>query len=535
MGKDNAVWLAGRVALVLFFLIFFALPITLVLYKGLLAGPVDFSHLFGRALGAARNSFFQALLSAFFALALGLPAAYLFARKEFPLRKAAKSLVLVPFVFPSILVVLSFVIVLGNNGWVNTFLRSIFGFSEPVNFLYGFSGVVLAHAFYNFPIVTGLVGAAWENTDSGMDEAARSLGAGRLRRFFGITLPQLLPSIAASAVLVFIYCFMSFAVVLSFGGLRFSTLEVEIYSLAMRSLDFGSASILAAFQFALLCIFSLLYWLVSRKFKSKQNSSSAARSPIVPFSLSGAIQCFFLILVLLSVLLPVFSILVFSLTSPESGAFSLFAFEKIFSQVPGPLGTSPFSAIFYSIIIALFASIVAVLMGLLASLPQTRSRLAGLALSCSVAVSAITLGLGYYIAFGAGNLLPIIFAHAVLAFPFAFFSIRNAIAKNGQAQEESSRTLGAGGLLALRFITLPRIRGSLVSAFAFCFAVSLGELGIVMMLYNGVYPTMPVYIYRLLGTFSVHSAAAMGLVLVFAGIACFYAVHSFSKDQWRLA
>ncbi|MBI4209920.1 MAG: iron ABC transporter permease [Candidatus Diapherotrites archaeon] len=536
MGKDNEIWLAGKAVFLLFFLAFFAAPLLLMLSGAISPGALErLAVLISVNLGVMYNSFFQAVVSVFFALLFGLPAAYVLAKKDFPFRGLVKSLSMLPFVFPSILVVLSFVIVLGNNGWVNSFLRWAFGLPEPVNFLYGFSGVVIAHVFYNFPVVAGLVSSAWESLDSGAEDAARSLGAGKAARFLRITLPQLLPSIAASAMLVFMYCFMSFTIVLSFGGLRFSTLEVEVYTQAMRNLDFASASLLALVQFMLLLAFAGVYWAISRKRRATSQAAPPAKSPLALFSFAGILEGSFILLLSLSVLVPVLSLVLFSFTDPATGGFTIAAFEKVFSSAPSPLGTTPVSAIFYSFAIASGASLVATLMALLASLRETRVKAAAVLLSSSIAVSAITLGLGYYMAFGSGSMLVIALAHSVLAFPFAFFSIRNAVSRLGPEQADSARTLGAGAIGVLRRITVPRISGGMASAFSFSFAVSLGELGIVLMLYDGVYATMPVYIYRLLGTFSVHSAAAMGLILIFSSMACFYAVHLFSKGQWRLA
>ena len=129
---------------------------------------------------------------------------------------------------------ISFIIILGNNGWINQFLQKYFGFLEPVQFLYGFGGIIIAHVFFNFPLVARFVSASWENIDPSMKEAAKTLGANKREEFFRITLPQLLPAIFASASIVFIYSFTSFAIVLGLGGFDFSTVEVEIFRQVSR-------------------------------------------------------------------------------------------------------------------------------------------------------------------------------------------------------------------------------------------------------------------------------------------------------------
>ncbi|MDA3939726.1 MAG: ABC transporter permease subunit, partial [Spirochaetia bacterium] len=174
---------------------------------------------------------FQALLSTLFTIILGLPGAWLLATKDFPGKKLLKAVSAVPFVLPSILVVLGFVIFFGNNGFLNKTLMSLTGQSEPVfKILYSLKAIILAHTFYNFPIVLRLVSTLWEKLDPSIANAAMSLGAGKIRLFFTITLPQILPAILASAALVFVFCFTSFAVILVLGGgPAYTTIEVEIY------------------------------------------------------------------------------------------------------------------------------------------------------------------------------------------------------------------------------------------------------------------------------------------------------------------
>src|SRR3989344_8072417 len=206
------------------------------------------------------NSFFQASLSTLLAFLVGFPAAYIMANYDFPGRKFINALSLLPFVMPSILVALSFVIILGYNGWINNFLMSFFNLSDPpVKALYSIYGIVLAHAFYNFPIFMRFVGSAWERTSEKLHDAARTLGTSRTQLFMKITLPQLMPSIMVSSAIVFIYCFMSFAIVLTLGGIQFSTVEVGIYYALSRNLDFAAAAAMTILQFLFLLAMVFIY------------------------------------------------------------------------------------------------------------------------------------------------------------------------------------------------------------------------------------------------------------------------------------
>ncbi|MDO8427629.1 MAG: iron ABC transporter permease [Candidatus Diapherotrites archaeon] len=476
------------------------------------------------------NSFFQASVSTLGAVLVGIPVAFVIARRNFPFKQAVKSLFLIPFVFPSILVVISFILVFGNNGWINQFLQNSFGFQVPVNFLYGFQGIILAHIFYNFPLVAKFVSTAWESSDKTMKEAAQTLGANRIQTFFSITVFQLLPSILASASLVFIYSFMSFAIVLSFGGIQFSTFEVEIFRQIVQNLNLGTASLLAVFQFFVLVLVSGVYFYFSKKFIIFEKPNSEKPKNINLLSAQGIVEVSILLLAILLVVFPFLSLILFAVTDPNTGAFTLKAFEKIFfAQQSSLAGTTPVLAIGYTLFFALAASVLAVFLGLLAVLNQTKTRFTSLIVSGSLAVSTITLGFGYLLGFGSGFFWLIILGHAVFVFPFSFRLLQNAISKIDPDELAAARVLGANRWRVLKFIQWPLMKKSVLVSLAFGFAVSLGELGFVLLMYDGIYPTMSVYVYRMLSHFDLGAAAGMGVVLIALSFFCFYFIEKHSS------
>ncbi|MCR4369075.1 MAG: iron ABC transporter permease [archaeon] len=532
MGKDNGLWIGAKIFFLAFFFLFFFYPLALILVKSVSLDANSFSNflvVLWDKQGLVWNSFFQASVSTFFSLLIGIPAAFIVARRDFPGKKFVKAISLIPFVFPSILVVLAFVIILGNNGWVNSTLDGFFG--VRFKFLYGFFGIIAAHVFYNFPLVMRFVSSSWERLGRLPQDSARSLGANSLQVFLRITLPQLLPSIIAAASLVFIFCFMSFAVVLTLGGIQFSTLEVEVYRQVLRNLNLGVGALLALFQFLVLSAFAYIYF----HFSKGNISSDSNPEPVVAlnlFSARGFAETIFLAFVLVIVLLPIAALLIFAFISPETGEISLDAFGKIFASSNVTLfETTPVDSIILSLGLALFASILAALLGLLASLRQTTSFAVAAIASFSIAVSVITLGFGYFLGFGSGNVLIIGIGHAVLAFPFAYRITKNALDRVDVNEINSARTLGANLFQTLCLIQLPRIKGALLASVAFGFAISLGELGLVLVLYDGVYATMPVYVYRLITNYELFSAGAMGLLLVGASFLAFYAIEHFAGDS----
>ena len=93
----------------------------------------------------------QAILSTLLSVLMGLPGAYLLARYDFRGKRLIQALTTVPFVLPSIIVVLGFVRFFGNNGILNRFLMALFGLAEPpLRILYSLQAILLAHAFSCF-------------------------------------------------------------------------------------------------------------------------------------------------------------------------------------------------------------------------------------------------------------------------------------------------------------------------------------------------------------------------------------------------
>ena len=147
----------------------------------------------------------QACVSTLIAIAVGMPAGWLIAKRKFLGRSLFAVITAVPFCMPALLIALGVVMYYGMNGVINKLAGQ---FSLPsFNGLYSFWGIVFTHGFYNFPIIMRMCSDAWAKIPPEESDAACLLGAGKFRIFRTITLYQIAPSLAASSILVFLYCF----------------------------------------------------------------------------------------------------------------------------------------------------------------------------------------------------------------------------------------------------------------------------------------------------------------------------------------
>jgi thiamine transport system permease protein len=530
----DAVQLDSGISLSVFWQIF-----TDPFYVGVLA-PI-FAGEFSRVAEVAANqplgrfgfTAFQALLSTIASVALGLPGAYVLSRYEFPGRRTLRSLTILPFVMPSIMVAIGFYAFFGTNGPLNAVVTSL-GFS-PVNLLFTLEAIVVAHAFYNAPLVARVTTAAWESVDARMVETARSLGANPWWAFRDVLAPQLLPAILTGALLTFIFTFMSFPIVLALGGFQLATVEVWVYSL-VQELEYAEAATLAVAETAVSLALTYAYL----RYEARESGGRAANPPprkrLFPDSPSpmAAVErvgvAAYALVVAVVFVGPIASMIVESLTGPSGLTLQYYQF-LVQRQVEGAsFQTKPGVAVRNSLLFGAATLLVALPMGVTVSVLTTRggrgSRLADAAAMAPLAVSGVVVGLGMLrgLVFGVELFgarlrvtgpVAIVAAHGVAAYPFVVRNVAPLLGGVDRSVVESARALGATRVRALLDVELPLVASGVAAGAAFAFAISIGEFDSTVILATGSSSyTMPVAVERYIGNRTLGPASAMGTVLL---------------------
>lgn len=527
-------WLAALLLLpaaALLILIFY-LPVGIALLEGLRAPSGSATYSIARfvelltdpyILGLIRFTAWQAFLSAVISVIIGVPLGYLLANRSFPGKSFVASLTMVPFVMPAVTVALGFLLMYGTNGWFNETLSSLFGFKVRV--LHTLWAILLAHAFYNAPLVARMTQGAWERLDPALEESARTLGAGPLSVWRDVTLPAVLPGILSGAVLAFIYCFMSFPIVLSLGGARFSTLEVEIYTLMRVLLDYEMAAALAAIQAAVSLLFAYVFLKLEGRTPHTFASSRARKTASLGMRRLGDVPMWLLLAALTLFFAGPLASIVADSVRDGAGGVSLQAYERILTaNYDFHLGGPPVRSIQNSLRFAAIAAVLALTTGVsfvYATVRVLRRRqplLETLSLA-PMAVSSVALAYGISIAFrGPLQLVPhdwrIPLVHAVLAFPFVVRAFRPVLQGVDVRLIEAARTLGAGRWRAFVDVELPMAMTGLLVAFALSFGLSVSETAATLMLARPDEVTMPVSVYRFLAARDFQSASAMAVLLM---------------------
>ena len=478
----------------------------------------------------------ESILSAIVSILIAMPGALLFSTYDFKGKKLILSLASLCFVLPSILVVLGFVIFYGNNGVLNKILKTLFTSDEPViKVLYSFKAIILAHAYLNFPIALTQLTSYMSNLSKDQENASALLGSSKIKTFFSITLIRIVPPLLSSFLLIFLYCFTSFSIILILGGgPEFTTLEVEIYRTNNILGNSAKAASLSVFALLYNSIIVILCIVASKKAKLTENVKKDRLKKINSLAIR-ILLIIYVVAILIFILGPMISIVYRSFVSTSNRlgtGFSLRSYQEIFG-LKTSISTmkDAFKALVNSIFIALLSALLATTLSLKISLYITRMR-SSLGEICSMLpmmVSSVTIALGFSL-FRAkipirGIIISYIFillSHFIIVLPFALRTILPVARTIDENILYSSYLLGASTRKASKTVEVPLLKGALIKAFSFSFALSIGEINATMTLAEGKITTLPLLLYRLINAYNYQGACAVGSILIAIALIVFF-------------
>jgi thiamine transport system permease protein len=387
--------------------------------------------------------------------------------------------------------------------------------------------------FFNLAVVVRTVGSMWEHLDPRREQAAAALGASPAQVLRTVTLPALAPAIVAAASVVFLFCSTAFGIVLTLGGLRYSTVETEIYLLTTQFLDLQAAAALSLLQ--LVVVTGLLYAAhVTRTRREHAVERAGARSVTRPVRRGDVPVLAAAALALVLVAAPVVTLVLGSLR--VDGGWGTAHYRALDTTGGGNALLVPVTdALVNSWRVAVDATLIAMVLGGLVALVvsrqgRSRGERRGLAVLDAVfmlplGVSAVTLGFGFLITLDQPPLdlrtspLLVPIAQAMVALPLVVRTIAPVLRSIEPRQRQVAASLGASPLRVLGTVDLPVVWRPLLAATGFAFAVSLGEFGATSFLARPQQPTMPVVIYQLISrpgadNFGMALAASVVLALV---------------------
>ncbi|MHC1728288.1 MAG: ABC transporter permease [Syntrophobacteraceae bacterium] len=487
---------------------------------------------------ALRNSIIIAAGTTFFSTIIGVFFAWLVSRTDLPLKGTMKVMFLVPFMLPSFIGALAWKMLLSpRSGYINQFLMKVFGLSESIFNIYGFWGIIAVESMYLFPFVFIQVCGALERMDPTLEESARISGAGLFTITRKITIPLIMPSILAGALLIALYSLAHFGVPAILGT------EVGIYNIPTKIYEkihqsAGSfQAIRAGTVLASILVISagLILYLQSLVLKSGRFQIIAGKSmrPMV-LKLRGLripLLIFSIIYILITVVMPTVTIFLvgmlktYGLTiTPENMTIQNFHYILFKWKLTK-------DAIWNSSYLSLSAAFVTMIAGVMISYVIVKMKVRGkwlleflgvLPFSLPGTVIALGVILMWSGKFGVNiyNTAWIIFVAYIAR--YMAFSLKSNSAALEQVHDsliEASRACGATQWQAMRDVVIPLARPGMVAAFFLIFLPALRELTTSVLLYGPTTRTIGVAIYTLNEDGETVYAAALSSIALFIIIA----------------
>ncbi len=467
----------------------------------------------------------QAFLSVTVSVLLALPIARALDRhRQFVGRALLLRLMELSLVVPTIVAVSGLVSVYGRQGWLTAALHE--WLPAMTWNLYGLNGIVLAHVFFNAPLVARILLQALESAPSAQRRIASQLGLGSLWLWRSLEWPSIRPVLPGIVALVFTLCFTSFAIVMTLGGgPATSTIEVAIYQALRFEFDAGRAALLALIQ---LLICGTLWWLVLRKglnsalVPDRQLSIRCARPDAG--GVRKLLDAVLLASFVLFLTLPLLAVLIRGLPGlTEALSPSGFATQ----------GLQLLKATALSLGIALPAGAMSVVTSLLilgakpGSGHKPGTRLLETAGYLPLIIPPLVLATGLFLLLrprlGVADegLALVALINAMMALPFVMQLLRGPLRNLDPASIRLADQLGIRGWYRWRWLHWPRLRRPLALSLAYGTGLSLGDFGVIALFGSPSAPTLPVLLYQQLGSYQIDAAAGTGLWLMMVLLALF--------------
>jgi len=497
------------VVVALAWLALWPLVITLVAAISSPAGPgaafLEFARR-GAEWTALRRSLVVSFASVALAAAVGVPLAFLFARAEFPGRRVLGELVALPVALPPLVGVIAFLYLWGESGLGTRLVMRALGLGEAPWRLDGLGAILLVHAYSMYVYFYLFTRAALQRFDGALGEAAASLGAGRVRRFFRVVLPALRPALAGAAILTFLTALGSFSAPYIFGG-SYRVMPTQILASKQNGeIDLAEVETVVLTLVALAAL-AVARWLERERRAARRRGTGAprraVRSPLVRtlatfagWGLATALLAPHLILVLLSFVPR--ATWTHQLLPP---VLSLANYKILFGSAEAlrPVGNSLW--------MAGLATVAALALGLAAARAAGRGGLVGRAAELLISIPWAVPATAFAVALATthsvaqpwaarfllvGTLVLLPLAYLARSLPATGRAALAGLAQLDPGLEEAAASLGAGRLRTLWRVTLPVLRPALVSGALLAFLTAFGDFVASIVLYT--FETRPIAI-----------------------------------------
>lgn len=468
-----------------------------------------------------RFSFYQALMSTLLSVFPAVALALALYRRHFIGKSLLIKLFSSTLVLPVLVGVFGLIAIYGRSGWLSQAL-SLLGIERTFS-LYGLNGILLAHVFFNLPYAARLFLHSLDSIPDEQNKLALHLGMTPWQRFRFVEWPRLRQQLPHVFGLVFMLCFTSFATVMALGGgPKATTIELAIYQAIKFDFDLQSGALLALWQMLLCAGLALLIQGLAKPIHQEAQTSILSHSLFRDTRLARGWDAIIIALSLVVVLPPLIAVVVSGLNS------------KLLDVL---LIGNLWFALANSLRVACSASLLALACGV-AILTTSRAwrlrqahRKADM-LELSGTMILVTPGL--VVSTGLFLLLRnttdvfnlaywiVVWVNALMGLPYVIKTLHQPMWLLAKQYQQLCVSLGLTGWQRWSIVEWRAMKKPFAHAFVISFLVAMGDLSAIALFGSQDFQTLPLYLYRLLGSYQMEAAAVVSLLMLAICIGCFY-------------
>jgi iron(III) transport system permease protein len=461
--------------------------------------------------------------------AVAAPMGWLVARTDLPFGHVVRALVTASFVTPPFLGAIAWELLAApNSGMLNQLYRQLTGaeMGEHLFNIYSMTGLIFVVACYTFPYIFVLIANALDRIPGELEDASAMLGGSTWTTARRITIPLALPAMLAGVLIAFLQAmnlFGSPAILALPAG--FHTMTTKIWSLFQFP---PKPELAAAASLPLLLLTVLLlrgqHAILGRKgYTVVGNKSGDPRLIRLGWFRWPALVLVFGIL-LLPVFLPYFALFnaafapgATTLVTPATATLANVYFTFSLSSTKIALQNT--------FLLGALTATIGTLMALVIGYLTVRKAVAGhealgFLATAPIAIPGIVLGVGLFLSYTQppfvlyGTLWILLLAYLTIEMPAAYQNLQSAYRAVHADLEDASRILGATRLQALRHVTAPLLRSSVIATWCFIFVATIRELSAAIILFTSDTKVVSVLIFDLKESGDLGAIAVLGIMML---------------------
>jgi iron(III) transport system permease protein len=497
-------------------------------------------------LEALWTSIYISVLSVITCAIVGVAMAFLLERYEFPGRKILAVLVMVPMALPPLVGVLSFTFLYGESGIIPRSLKLLFDLDQVPFSLKGIWGVLMVHTFTMYTYFYMTASSAIKGLDPSLEEAASSLGAGRIYVWRRIILPMLTPALIASSLLVFMVAMASYTAPLIFGIERTMTMQIYL-SRTNGNLD------MAASQSTILSVVSIVFLMIMRWYQGLRNYQNLSKGVSVhrtevKSAVGKYVAMILSFLGVIVLLLPILVLVLISFSTDGTWTTQILPPEYTWKHyVQLFTDSKTWRPIANSFKMSSIATIGNIIFGVAAAYAMVRMKFKGKSLLDVLimlpwALPGTVVGVNLITAFseptifsfnqvliGSFWMLPL--AYFVRHLPLVFRSTSATLMQMDGSIEEAARNLGASWWYSFRRVVFPMALSGILAGALLAFVQGIGEFVASILLFTGKTTPISVEIFQRMYSFEFGTACAYGVLQIILIIIVLFISRKIAGDK----